>query len=230
MSREANETIEGGGRDDGAPWLAHLAHDLRGPLSPLAMAVSLLQTGRAGPQQQPELLALMQRQIESLTQLLDDTADLLVARQRPEQAVDLASLLDMLKTRLSRRLRAAEVTLVVAAPAEPLFVAGEMRDLLRLVGDLALRSAEIGGHGSTLSVDADREAGVPQLRLQIAMPALPDDASARCASVAAVLNAPSQAHVADARLASVLRRYGITLAAVAAPGFVLQFCDGAVAD
>ena len=59
MSREADDDGGNGGQTAGAPWLTHLAHDLRGPLSPLAMAVSLLQTGRAGPAQQPELYALM---------------------------------------------------------------------------------------------------------------------------------------------------------------------------
>lgn len=223
MSREANDDGETGGQFAGADWLAHLAHDLRGPLSPLAMAVSLLQTGRAGPAQQPELYALMQRQIECLTQLLDDTADLLVLRARPAQAVDLASLLDMFKTKFARRLRAAEVTLDIVAPGESLLVVAEMRDLLRLVGDLGLRCADIGGRGSTLRVIA-AEGATPQLCLQLSADELPADAAARCDKIAALLTAPSQTHVADAASATVLRRYGITLAASAgAPGLQLRF-------
>lgn len=224
MGREANDERETGDPVASTPWLAHLAHDLRGPLSPLAMAVSLLQTGRAGPAQQPELYALMQRQIECLTQLLDDTADLLVLRPRPEQAVDLASLLDMFPIKSAPRLRAAGATLDVTATSGPVFVAGDMRDLLRLLGELASRCADAGGRGSTLHLTITSGGGAPclSLRLQAADP--PSDAVARCAQVVAVLTAASQAHVADAMSATVLRRYGITLTAAAdMPGFVLRF-------
>jgi hypothetical protein len=221
MSREADDDGSNGGQSVGAPWLIHLAHDLRGPLSPLAMAVSLLQTGRAGPAQQPELYALMQRQIESLTQLLDDTADLLVLRARPAQAVDLVSLLDMLKIKYARRLRAAEAMLDIAAAAAPVPVVGEMRDLLRLVGALVLRCVEIGGAGCIVHIAAD---AAPRLTLRLGAAGLAPDAVGRCEQIAAVLTAPSQAHVADAMSATVLRRYDITLATTGdAPGFEFGF-------
>lgn len=224
MSREADDDGGNGGQTAGAPWLTHLAHDLRGPLSPLAMAVSLLQTGRAGPAQQPELYALMQRQIESLTQLLDDTADLLVLRARPAQAVDLVSLLDMLKIKYARRLRAAEATLDIAAAATPLPVVGEMRDLLRLVGALVVRCVEIGGPGCIVHIAADAADAAPRLTLRLGAAGLAPDAVGRCEQIAAVLTAPSQAHVADAMSATVLRRYDITLTASAeAAGFELVF-------
>lgn len=226
MNRQMDDDGATGGQTVGAPWLAHLAHDLRGPLSPLAMAVSLLQTGRAGAAQQPELFALMQRQIESLTQLLDDTADLLVRRARPAQAVDLASLLDMLKIKYARPLRAIDASLDIAATTAPLPVAGEMRELLRLVGALVLRGAEIGGAGSIVHIAAD---ATPRLRLRIGAIAAPADAAVRCAQVVELLNAPSQTHVADAMSATVLRRHGIALGAAGeAPGFELRFQAGRV--
>lgn len=224
MGREANDERETGDPVASKAWLAHLAHDLRGPLSPLAMAVSLLQTGRAGPAQQPELYALMQRQIECLTQLLDDTADLLVLRPRAAQAVDLASLLDMFAIKSARRLRAAGAMLDVAVPSAPVLVAGDMRDLLRLLGELALRGADAGGRGSTLQLAIAGDGEAPCLSLRLLAVELPSDVAARCEQVVAVLTAVSQTHVADAMSATVLRRYGITLAADAdSPGFVLRF-------
>lgn len=223
MSRQASDDSELGGTANGAAWLNHLAHDLRGPLSPLAMAVSLLQTGRAGPAQQPELYALMQRQIECLTQLLDDTADLLVRRSRPVQAVDVASLLDMLKIKFARRLRANDVNLEIVLPAAPPPVLGEMRDLLRLVGELVLRCADVGGRGCHIRAGAD-DAAPMRWFVQLVRAEGSPDPGERLADLVSVLQAPVQSHVADAVSAEVLRRYGIGLAVDAdGAGFVLDF-------
>jgi hypothetical protein len=99
-----------------------------------------------------------------------------------------------------------------------------MRDLLRLVGELVLRGAEIGGAGCVVHIAADATDVAARLVLRIATHQASPDTAARCEHVVALLTAPSQTHVADAMSATVLRRYGITLAAGAdAPGFELGF-------
>lgn len=201
-------------------WLGRLVHDLRGPLAPAAMAVALLQSGRADAQRQAELCAVIQRQLEALTQLLDDTGDLLSAQPRKLQPIELPSLLNMLRVRTARRLAALEAGLEVAAAPPPAQIDGDMRELLRLVGGLVLRCAEIGGRESRVRLDAEMQPGQLQLRLGVT-PARADNAAC-CARLAATLLAPVQEHVADAVLAALVQRYQIGIEALP-DGLMLRF-------
>ena len=47
-------------------WLDRLAHDLRGPLTPLQTAAYLLRSGQVTPERQQELFALIERQTRQL--------------------------------------------------------------------------------------------------------------------------------------------------------------------
>lgn len=71
-------------------WMDRLAHDLRGPLSPMLTAVYLLRDGQTTPEQRAELLQVMERQIQRLGGMIDEVSDLgraekgrLVARHEP---------------------------------------------------------------------------------------------------------------------------------------------------
>lgn len=133
-------------------WLNHLAHDLRGPLSPLANALALLRSGRLDALQQAEICSLAQQQLDALSQLLDDTADLLVARPRGSLPLEIGSLLDMVKVRISRRLYAGSAVLEITPPPAPVEVSGDMCGLVRLLVGLLLRSSAIAGVGCRLQV------------------------------------------------------------------------------
>lgn len=56
-------------------WLDRLAHDLRGPLTPLQTAVYLLRSERLEPARQAELLELMDRQTRRLGRMIDEVGD-----------------------------------------------------------------------------------------------------------------------------------------------------------
>jgi len=56
-------------------WLDRLAHDLRGPLTPLQTATYLLKTGQIEPAQQQELFALIERQTRVLGGMIDELGD-----------------------------------------------------------------------------------------------------------------------------------------------------------
>lgn len=191
-----------------APWLSHLAHDLRGPLSPLANALSLLRSGRLDAAQHEETCQLAQQQVDLLCQLIDDTADLLAQGTRGVGEVELGSLLDMAGVRVSRRLHAAGCVLEVAAVPAPLLVEGDMRGLLRLLTALLLRSAEIAGPGGRMGLRLGADAAP---RLLLTVQTGDAEACSRLAALAATLSASAQIHVYDAALARIIAAHGLRL-------------------
>lgn len=199
-------------------WLDSLVHDLRGPIAPVTTALALLQSGRADARRQAELCTLVQRQIDILTQLLDDTGDLLSARPRAPSPQVLASALNMVRVRLRRRLEALEVSLDIVAPDETVQVQADQRDLVRLIGGLLQRCAEIAGSGGSLRVTTESGPAAPLLQLIIAPCAA--DTPQRLEHLVANLTAP--VHVADAMLAATLLRCSARVEAVA-DGLRLQF-------
>ena len=56
-------------------WLDRLAHDLRGPLTPLQTAAYLLRSGQLDAPKQAELLELMERQTRRLGRMIDEVGD-----------------------------------------------------------------------------------------------------------------------------------------------------------
>lgn len=57
------------------PWLDRLAHDLRGPLSPLQTASYLLQRDDLDPARRLELLQMLERQSRRMARMLDELED-----------------------------------------------------------------------------------------------------------------------------------------------------------
>ncbi|MEJ7747020.1 MAG: histidine kinase dimerization/phospho-acceptor domain-containing protein [Luteimonas sp.] len=57
------------------PWFARLAHDLRGPLTPLQTAAYLLKSGQIDAAQQQELFALIDRQTRVMGSMIDELGD-----------------------------------------------------------------------------------------------------------------------------------------------------------
>lgn len=86
-------------------WMARLAHDLRGPLAPMQTAVYLLRDSQVSDDQRDELLAVMERQVQRLSGMIDEFSDLgraaegrLVARR---EAIDVELLVADTVARLS---------------------------------------------------------------------------------------------------------------------------------
>jgi signal transduction histidine kinase len=215
------------GHETPTAWLGQLVHDLRGPLAPVTMAISMLQSGRAGAAQQSELHAVIQRQIEALTQLLDDTGELLTPRPRHVARTEVASLLDMTRVRCQRRLAAQDCALTLAPVARDLAVHGDPRELVRLLSGLMVRCAEIAGRGNGVVVRAEATADGTDLILSLHQSAA--DTEPRLAAVIALLTNSSQNHVADAILARIVRSHGLAVTLADPPGLRLHFGTAAAA-
>ncbi len=110
-------------------WMDRLAHDLRGPLSPMQTAVYLLRDPEVGETERAELLAVMDRQLRRLGNMIDEVGDLgraekdrLVGRREPIE-------LELLVNDLVTRLQAQPPVVTFAADAQAVELDG---DVLRL--------------------------------------------------------------------------------------------------
>ncbi|MBW3550005.1 MAG: HAMP domain-containing histidine kinase [Proteobacteria bacterium] len=85
-------------------WMNRLAHDLRGPLSPMQTAVFLLRDERVEPRERTELLDIVDRQTRRLGGMIDEIGDWVRAEQgrliSRREDVELAMLLDEIAPRL----------------------------------------------------------------------------------------------------------------------------------
>lgn len=117
-------------------WMGRLAHDLRGPLSPMQTAIFLLRDGQVGEVERNELLAVMERQVRRLGGMIDEVGDLgraeegrLLGRREP---IDLELLLGDIVTRLQ-----AQAPVISFAPdARAATVDGDVLRLAQLLQSL----------------------------------------------------------------------------------------------
>jgi K+-sensing histidine kinase KdpD len=211
-------------------WLDHLAHDLRSPLAPLSSAIAVMRAGKLDAAQQAELLATMQRQIDTLAQLVDDTADLLGRRANGSLApIPLASLLDMAGVRVLRRFEEAGVAFEARLPDDAPSVHCDARSLVRLLAQLALAAAHIGGAGNRVIVTAEPGS---EVRLTLALATAVPEAAEQFASLAGRWSNPAPPHVADAAMREILVRHGAHVHAATgdAPGIVLVLAPAGAGD
>lgn len=136
--RDITEQKEAGRRKD--QWLAMLAHELRGPLSPVSMAVQILI--RKGPRD-PELdLAreVIVRQTRHLAHIVDgllEVTRLLRGEIRlTKERLDLARLVRAVAEDYRPALESAGLSLVVETPQTPVWVIGDATRLGQVLGNL----------------------------------------------------------------------------------------------
>ena len=128
-------------------FLATLAHELLNPLSPIRTAVDLL--GRTGPDAvaaHGKARAVITRQVDHLTRLVDDLLDVarisegkLTLRQ---QAVELDGVLKMALETATPVLAARHHSIEVEAPPQPLWVWGDAVRLAQSIGNLLHNAAK----------------------------------------------------------------------------------------
>ncbi|MET0856891.1 MAG: response regulator, partial [Telluria sp.] len=128
-------------------FLATLAHELRNPLSPIRTAVDLL--GRSGPEAvsvHVKARAVITRQVDHLTRLVDDLLDVarisegkLTLRQ---EAVELDGVLKAALETAAPVLQARQHAIEVTAPSRPLWVWGDHVRLAQSIGNLLHNAAK----------------------------------------------------------------------------------------
>ena len=127
-------------------FLAMLAHELRNPLAPIAMAAQLLKLGTASPTRLRQASEVIARQVAHMTHLLDDLLD--VSRVTGGRVALANKLLDM-RAIVSEALEQARPLvatrahkLSVALPPQPLWVRGDATRLVQIVANLLTNAAK----------------------------------------------------------------------------------------
>lgn len=153
---------ERGGDADASPtsvdWTSRIAHDLRGPITPIRMAVQLLKGGRVPVAEQQEALRMIDRQLDQLLETVQDLSDLIRAEAgrmpinaRPN---DLNLVVDLLagRTGLQDHLAGKQQVLASQGTAEDLVATHDPGRLARLLEYLVWKASAHAVSGATLNL------------------------------------------------------------------------------
>ncbi|MCS0627787.1 hybrid sensor histidine kinase/response regulator [Telluria mixta] len=151
-------------------FLAMLAHELRNPLSPLAMAASLLERDAGAAPQQLRLASVISRQVDHMARLLDDLLDAArISSGKITLTVESLAMADVLRhavetvqPRIAERGQALDVEL----PAGAVAVEGDKVRLAQVFTNLLGNASKYTGDGGRLRLAA--QAGPNEIVVTIA--------------------------------------------------------------
>jgi len=139
-------------------FLAMLAHELRNPLSPLAMAASLLEREAGAAPQQLKLARVIGRQVDHMARLLDDLLDAArISSGKITLEVEALALADVLRHAVETvqpRIAERGQTLDVDLPDEAVAVAGDKVRLAQVFTNLLGNASKYTGDGGRLALAA----------------------------------------------------------------------------
>jgi two-component system CheB/CheR fusion protein len=148
-------------RNDGRrkdEFLAMLAHELRTPLAPIAHAIHLLRQGNVDDPS-IKLHLMIQRQTERLARLVSDLLDIArISRGQIElkrEWVDLGALARHAADATSERIERQMQELVLALPANPIYVNGDPVRLEQIVLNLLENAAKYTDPGGRISLSLE---------------------------------------------------------------------------
>jgi PAS domain S-box-containing protein len=144
-------------------FLAMLAHELRNPLAPIGTAAELLKIGHLDRWQVAETSAVIARQVDHMTHLVDDLLDVsrvtrgLVTLDRA--MLDLKVIVDNAVEQVRPLLEARHHRLTVQLAAEPAYVLGDRVRLVQIIANLLNNAAKYTPpHGAiTLTIDVTQD-------------------------------------------------------------------------
>jgi CheY-like chemotaxis protein len=154
-SREQAETPAEAERHKVTTVLHMLAHELRTPLAPLLHSLRIVRLTR-DPVHREQALAVMDRQVRHLAQLLDallETSQVATGRiQLHRERLDLARLLGTAAEDYRPILEEAGLLLEVEVPQTPVWVLGDATRLVQILTCLLDNAVRFRGGGQTVTV------------------------------------------------------------------------------
>lgn len=133
-------------------FLALLAHELRGPLAPLAYSLDILQRAKDDPDTAERARRTMQRQLDQMSRLVDDLLDVNRIKQGKvelrRQVVDIAPIVQQAVDNSRPAAAEAGHELIVSLSREPLHVDGDAARLVQVLDNLlgnAIKYTRPGG-------------------------------------------------------------------------------------
>jgi two-component system phosphate regulon sensor histidine kinase PhoR len=140
-----------------ADFVANASHELRTPLAALSGFIETLRgPARDDPPARDRFLLIMQAQATRMARLIDDLLSLsrieLNAHLRPDQKVDLVSIVRQVADGLQTLASDRGVDVHVASPADRLFVLGDRDELLRVFENLIENALKYAASGKRIDI------------------------------------------------------------------------------
>ncbi len=151
-------------------FLSVLSHELRNPLAPIRNSVFIL--GRADPagEQTRRARAVIERQVDHLTRLVDDLLDVTrIARGKIALRctdVDVASVVRRTAEDLRSVVAAQGVELALELPPDPITVRGDAMRIAQVLGNLLQNAAKFTPAGGGIRLSLRAVGGVAELRVR----------------------------------------------------------------
>ena len=142
-------------------FLAMLGHELRNPLAPIRNALHLLGAGRRSIENDDDVRAMMERQVDHMVRLVDDLVD--VSRlsrgtiELRRERVDMASMLRNAVDLSRPLLDAGRHALVMELPDELMWVEADPVRIAQVFGNLLNNAAKYASPDGQITVSALRE-------------------------------------------------------------------------
>ena len=151
-------------------FLAVLAHELRGPLAPIATATKLLTCGGADAGLVRDAGALIQRQTRSLEGLIEELLDdARVSHGKITLEASKVAVADIVgdAAEISRSsVDARAHQLDIALPQHPVYIRGDRRRLVQVVANLLINSAKYTPDGGHIALAVSAETNSVTLRIR----------------------------------------------------------------
>jgi PAS domain S-box-containing protein len=140
-------------------FLAMLAHELRNPLAPIRSGAELLMMEHLNMEQVRNTSAVISRQVQHMTSLVDDLLDVSrVTRGHVTlnlEAVDMASIVADAVEQLRPLLSSKHHQLTIHLPSDPARVMGDSERLLQILSNLLNNAAKYTPEGGHITVRVD---------------------------------------------------------------------------
>lgn len=150
-------------------FLAMLAHELRNPLAPLGSGIEVLKTGAPPPGGLDHLTEMMSRQLQHLTELVNDLLDVSrITRGRIElnrQQLVLQTVLTHALEMVDRQMTERRHRLTMELPDEDMLVDGDATRLAQVFSNLLSNAAKFTDPEGEISLACGRQAATWVVRL-----------------------------------------------------------------
>lgn len=151
-------------------FLAILAHELRNPLSPVLSALELVKTRGLNAPDSAQLLEVVERQIHTIADLLDDLLDISRISKKQfkleKETIDVRKVIARSAQAVDYLVKAKGHTLVIASPEEPLWLEADPLRLEQIIVNILNNAAKYTEPGGSISLSAAQEEGEVVLRVE----------------------------------------------------------------
>ncbi|MBI5547710.1 MAG: response regulator [Deltaproteobacteria bacterium] len=168
--RLANERLEDADRRKNQ-FLAMLSHELRNPLAPIRNSLYILDRAAPGGEQARRAQAVIGRQIEHLTHLVDDLLDVTrISRgkiQLQRERVDLVDIVRCATDDHRSHFTANHLELEITIPEDSIWIDGDRTRIAQVIGNLLQNASKFTPAGGKVSISLQTDATAGQAIVRV---------------------------------------------------------------